>query len=261
VPTSPRPAAGRITALAAAALALVPGAGRPAPAPAAGAPEAPPSWGAWPGVSVQGRPIAVVPRGRWDAAIRILVVGSIHGNEPAGLAVTRRLRGLPVPRRLRLWLVDELNPDGSAAGTRQNARGVDLNRNFPHRWRPAGPRWDGQYPGPQPLSEPEARAAARLILRVRPDITVWFHQQIGPALVDLSGGDARIQRRYARLAGLPVLRLPRYRGSATSWQHRRLPATTAFVVELAPGRLPADRADRLARAILRLAVPPATRSR
>jgi len=214
-------------------------------------PWAPP---AWPGASVQGRPIVAVARGDPDAAVRVLVVGVIHGNEPAGLAVTRRLRRMAVPRGVRLWLVDSLNPDGLAAGTRQNAHGVDLNRNFPFRWLRQTSRANGQYPGPAPLSEPESRAAVRLITRVRPNVTIWFHQQHGPALVDLSGGDARVERRYARLAGLPVERLERYPGSATGWQNHRFRGATAFVVELRAGPPPPPaEVTRLARAVLALA--------
>jgi protein MpaA len=208
----------------------------------------------WPGASVQGRPIVAVQRGDPDAATAVLVVGVIHGNETAGLAVTRRLRRMAVPRGVRLWLVDRINPDGLAAHTRQNARGVDLNRNFPFRWRRQASRANGQYPGATPLSEPESRAAVRLITRVRPRVTIWFHQRFGPAVVDLSGGDARVERRYARLAGLPVERLERYPGSATGWQNHRFRGTTAFVVELRAGAPPPPGAvTRLARAVLELA--------
>ncbi len=66
---------------------------------------------------------------------KILVIGVIHGNEQAGLAITRALRRMPVPRGVQFWVLPELNPDGVAADTRQNAHGVDLNRNFPFRWR------------------------------------------------------------------------------------------------------------------------------
>ena len=66
---------------------------------------------------------------------RVLVVGCIHGNEPAGIPIARALEGVS-PHDLDLWIVPDLNPDGVAAKTRQNAHGVDLNRNFPWHWRP-----------------------------------------------------------------------------------------------------------------------------
>jgi hypothetical protein len=46
------------------------------------------------------------------------VVGEIHGTEPAGRAVTRRLRQARPPRGTALLLVDSANPDGGRADTR-----------------------------------------------------------------------------------------------------------------------------------------------
>jgi protein MpaA len=200
---------------------------------------------------VQGRPISVVSVGDPHATLAVLVVGCIHGDEPAGIGVVAALRSVAAPQGVRLWLVADLNPDGVHAGTRQNAHGVDLNRNFPFAWRPLGARGDQQYSGPAPLSEPESRIAHRLIVRVRPRVTIWFHQPLG--LVDESGGDVSVERRYARLAHLPLRRLPRYPGSAAGWQDHRLAGTTAFVVELPAGSLSRGRARQLAAAVAALA--------
>ena len=87
------------------------------------------------GQSYVGRPIRVFHRGDPDE-IRVLVVGCIHGDECAGVRIARRLQSGRSRSFLDLWILPNLNPDGRAAHTRQNARGVDLNRNFPYRWRP-----------------------------------------------------------------------------------------------------------------------------
>jgi protein MpaA len=179
-------------------------------------------------------------------------VGVIHGNETAGMAVADRLTGWRPPRGAALWIVRDLNPDGVAGGTRQNAHGVDLNRNFPYRWQPLGPPGSGQYAGPRALSEPESRIAHQLILRLRPRLTIWFHQPLG--VTDRSGGDVRVERRFASLSGLPLRQLTRYPGSATTWQDVRVGGGTAFVVELPPGRPSARAVARYASAVRQLTV-------
>jgi protein MpaA len=199
------------------------------------------------GHSVRGRPIKAVVTGPRGAARNVLIVGNVHGDEPAGIAVVRALRRATAPAGTALWLVRSFNPDGLAAGTRQNAHGVDLNRQAPYRWRrlPRGPF----YSGPRPLSEPESRAAVALIRRLRPAITIWYHQHA--SLVDDHGGDRGIERRYARMVGLPFRRIPgAYPGSLSAWQDHALPKTTAFVVELPPGPLPSASVRRHVRAVL-----------
>ena len=189
----------------------------------------------------------------------MLVVGSIHGNEPAGHAVVRRLRALAPPAGVQLWLVERANPDGARAGTRQNARGVDLNRNFPYRWSDGGRPFDTYFPGPRRASEPETRALQALVADVEPDLTLYYHQQM--RLVALPpGADRAPVRAYARRVGLPARWLPRYRGTATSWQNHRSPGTTAFVVELPAGPLARRAADRHARAVLAIAAPARARA-
>ena len=79
-------------------------------------------------------------------------------------------------------------------------------------------------------------------------MTIWFHQPIG--VVDESGGDRGIERRFAKLTGMRLQRLPRYPGGVTNWQNANFPGATAFVVELPWGRLSSERAVDLARAVV-----------
>jgi protein MpaA len=199
------------------------------------------------GRSVRGRPIRAFEVGDPASPRRILVVGCIHGNEPGGIAVADALARGPAAPGVLLWIVPDLNPDGVAANARQNADHVDLNRNFPWQWRPLGPPGTTFYSGARPLSEPESRIAERLVLRVRPQISIWFHQHLD--VVDESGGDVRIERRFASLVRLPLRRLTRYPGSATGWENHALPGTTSFVVELPAGHMPLRRVGIFTRAI------------
>jgi hypothetical protein len=138
------------------------------------------------GTSVQGRPVVLVHRttaatvaaaAAGQPTRTVLVIGSIHGDEQAGLRVIRRLQDRDsLPVGLDLWLVRTVNPDGTAHDVRTNAHGVDLNRNFPYLWHnsPRGPTWSGQAP----LSEPESVVLRDLVRRLRPDLAVVFHQPL-----------------------------------------------------------------------------------
>lgn len=180
------------------------------------------------------------------AGVPVLVVGCIHGDECAGIPVAEALER--VRTNLDLWIVPNLNPDGFAAGTRQDARGVDLNRNWSYDWPGGGRPWDVYYPGPRPFSERESRIARKLILRVHPEVTIWYHQHMD--LVWAWAGGSAPGRIYARAAGMRYFHHHNLPGTAINWQNHELPDTGAFDVELPPGSLSPAAVRRNVRAVL-----------
>ncbi|MFP5486852.1 MAG: M14 family zinc carboxypeptidase [Acidimicrobiia bacterium] len=193
------------------------------------------------GRSVEGRPITVIRRGT-PGGTRVLAVGVIHGNEDAGVAIIDRLAVDPVPEGVELWLVRSMNPDGQAIDDRQNANRVDLNRNFPENWDVLGAPGDWQYGGPSPASEPETRAMVALGAALRPDLILWYHQdlyRIAPG----SGRPGEIRTRYAEIAGLPIVEITggTYTGTASQWSRSVIrPDGVGITVELGPTLTPTE---------------------
>jgi protein MpaA len=202
------------------------------------------------GHSAAGRPIMATESGAPQAPHRVLVVGCIHGNECAGIAVIRRLRRMRTPRLYDMWLVPTLNPDGRAADTRQNGHGVDLNRNFSAGWTRHGVPWSTYYSGPRPFSEPETSAARRLIERVRPTLSVWYHQH--EDLVWAWGRSTAAARRYAHMVGLRLFLSPNPGGTASRWQNHHFSRGSSFAVELPAGAMTRAAVTRHVNAILAL---------
>jgi protein MpaA len=202
------------------------------------------------GRSVDGRAIHAVETGTRGEP-RILVVGCIHGNECAGMAVIRALRRRTPPRHADLWLVPTLNPDGRAAGTRQNAHGVDLNRNFAAGWTHHGSPGSTYYSGPRPFSEPETRTARALVTAIRPKVTIVYHQHM--RLVWTSGSSVPAGRVYATMVGLPLYVHRSPGGAASEWIRVRFPRLRAFAVELAAGPLSRGGVRRHVAAVLAMA--------
>jgi murein peptide amidase A len=206
------------------------------------------------GNSVEGRPI-IAERFGATGGRRVLVIGVIHGDEDAGVAIVDQLRQRNVPESVELWIVEAMNPDGVANQTRQNANQVDLNRNFPYKWGPLGVPGDGQYAGTRPASEPETQAMVNFISQLQPDIALWYHQDLY-VISPSSGRDGAIRARYAELTGLPLGEITGgvYTGIAATWARRTLESkgSVAFIVELGP-TLSADEATTHASAVLTIA--------
>lgn len=189
------------------------------------------------GTSVEGRPITVVRRTSEGATRRVLVIGSIHGDERAGMRVVRELvRRAQLPADLDLWLATTVNPDGTADDRRTNAHGVDLNRNFPYRWgsSPRGATWSGTGP----MSEPESVALRALVRRIDPALVITFHQP----LYGVGANDKGMPtvRALAAGMGLPVSRFVCTgicHGTFTGWVNNR---TDGLAVTVEFGRQATD---------------------
>jgi predicted deacylase len=120
------------------------------------------------GASVKGNPVEM----SWFGSGRevIVVIAGVHGDEQNTVVTARylleRLESgqITVPDSKSVLLIPVLNPDGIAAGTRENASGVDINRNFDtDNWLPWSTyRGRRLSSGDAPFSEPESRIVRTL---------------------------------------------------------------------------------------------------
>jgi murein peptide amidase A len=188
------------------------------------------------GKSVNGHPIRAWHLGEPTAPRTAILLGRHHGNEPAGDVILKALRDGPPVHGVNLWVVPRLNPDGALRDTRQNARGVDLNRNFPFRWKPMSGYY---YSGPRPASEPETRAAMRFMNRIDPDYVVTMHQPFH-GLDVRHAKDRAFARRLSRELNLPDEHLPCQggcHGTLSGWfNHRHKGASVTVEFAESPSR-------------------------
>jgi len=149
-----------------------------------------------------------------------LLTAAQHGEEADTALLVRRLLERVPAGETRWAVIPVLNPDGLLAGTRQNAAGVDLNRNFPATtWEPdetvtyppgidpelrvLANRTNRSSPGAHAGSEPETQALTALIERLEPPLVVDLHS---PLELIFARGDvpAEVTAALARSAGMPA---------------------------------------------------------
>ncbi|MFH8134606.1 murein tripeptide amidase MpaA [Pantoea osteomyelitidis] len=141
------------------------------------------------GTSQLGAPLLWFPAPQADRESGLILAGT-HGDENAAVAtLSAAMRALPANLR-RHHVVLAVNPDGCQLGLRANARGVDLNRNFPAANWQAGDtvyRWNSMAAerdvllstGTHPASEAETAALCALIHQLKPQWIVSWHEPLG----------------------------------------------------------------------------------
>lgn len=146
------------------------------------------------GYSVNNRPLVFkdfMPGDTESREFRVLLMGGVHGDEYSSISIIFKWLSLFSPEALEgeyHWRFAPLvNPDGLLDGTqakRQNANGVDLNRNFPSEdwsdtavayWQESTGSNPRRFPGNSAASEPEVQWIVEQIIEFQPDVIVSVH--------------------------------------------------------------------------------------
>lgn len=141
----------------------------------------------------------------------LLITGGIHGNELSSVYTTQSLiddlEANPgqIPDGKQVVIITTANPDGVAIANRDNARNVNLNRNFPtSNWEKDIQTSSGTHKGgggQSAGSEPETQALVALTNRLNPYLVVTYHS-LGSLVNSNSVGIAdSVGRSYAVAAG------------------------------------------------------------
>lgn len=170
-----------------------------------------------------------------NAHLRVLVIGGVHGDELSSTSlVLHWIRAATeTPSNIHWRFVPLMNPDGMllARPQRTNARGVDLNRNFPTpNWDKEAPQYwskrtkndPRRYPGAKPLSEPESKWLFDEMERWKPDLIVSVHAPYG--VLDFDGPTSppqKLGRLYLDQVGIFPGSLGNYGGV-----HKKMPVVT-----------------------------------
>ena len=170
------------------------------------------------GESVQGRPLLSIEFSGSDPKSLTLVQCGIHGDELPGVPMCLKLISeiRSGKRKLRpatrLIIQPLLNPDGMLGmknPQRNNANGVDLNRNFPTKdfkeksmssWKTKDHSDPRKYPGKIGGSEPEVKALVAFIEKVKPQKIISIHTPLGFLDLDAKGPTKDLNRRAKYLA-------------------------------------------------------------
>ncbi len=146
--------------------------------------------------TVNGNEISLLDAG--GTGKTILTIGVFHGDEPSGkYLIEKYLKNIKKTKN-RLLFIPCLNPDGLFAGTRGNANGVDLNRNFPTKnWQLS--EKNKYFGGESPAGEIETKFLINIIENYRPDLILTLHEPY--RIVNYDGPAQDIAEKISEITG------------------------------------------------------------
>lgn len=172
--------------------------------------------------------IVLIEQSQFEFDKTILIIGVVHGDEPQGEFLIENYLGNTSPlagevrfqceqnlRTLengvrgnsliknRLIFIPCLNPDGLELNTRQNANGIDINRNFPtQNW---GVNVSGNleyFGGEEAASEIETKFIIEIIDKFKPDVILTLHAPY--KVVNYDGPAQGIAEKISEIINYPA---------------------------------------------------------
>lgn len=143
-------------------------------------------------------------KGSDAGALKILIIGVFHGEEPQGdFVINKYLNEADFSNhRNHLYFIPCLNPWGKERGLRINKNGVDLNRNYPtSNW--VKTEKDENFSGEKAASESETRAMMQLLDVLQPNIILTLHAPL--KCVNYDGPAQQLAEKIAQFCAYPVV--------------------------------------------------------
>ena len=132
----------------------------------------------------------------------VLIIGVFHGDEPQGEYLIRKFMSQrKEPCKNQIYIIPCLNPDGKALGTRQNANGIDLNRNFPTKNRKIIED-EHYFGGTEGGSEIETQFIIDVLKEHKPDFILTIHAPY--RVVNFDGNAEKYAKDISEITGYPV---------------------------------------------------------